>query len=74
MNACNLWKDFVFFRSNSWIENQEEMHMKRFVMFRDILKPKRWYIHHKTKSHTGFMIQVIPEGGDRDDPKYNPSL
>lgn len=71
IRTCSLWRNYVKYREDH-TKNERSMseHRAKFLIWYNILKPKRWFIHRDDPKY-GFMIQVIPEGANRNDPKYN---
>ena len=74
ITCCSLWKKYVNYgRDHMKDEQSMNKHRVKFLAWYNILKPKRWFIH-RVHPKYGYMVRVVPEGEDRNDPKYNPQI
>jgi len=63
--VCILWKEFVKFSIDHRKNNKSmKYHRTKFLIFYNVLKPKRWYIASECKEY-GFAIRCHPEGAKK---------
>jgi hypothetical protein len=68
---CSLITKFIMYHQKELKKDKEklELHRAKFLIWYEILQPNRWFIHNWDDDY-GFIIQSIPEGESKVNPKY----